>query len=86
MTPRVSSFFIKGCDCLTEEIETLRKRMFVLKLELEKIPKSTNLSNEEKKQREKLIKSLDEEYKKVKKQLARIKLEEKEKENAKYKR
>lgn len=71
---------------MTEDIETLRKRMFVLKLELEKIPKSTNLSNEEKKQREKLIKSLDEEYKKVKKQITRIKLEEKEKENEKYKR
>ena len=86
MTPKVSSFFIKGCDYLTEEIETLRKRMFDLKLKIEKIPKSTHLSNEEKKQREKLINSLDEEYKKVKKQLARIKLEEKEKENAKYKR
>ncbi|MBO5096417.1 MAG: hypothetical protein J6B98_06050 [Bacilli bacterium] len=71
---------------MTEDIETLRKRMFVLKLELEKIPKSTNLSNEEKKQREKLIKSIDEEYKKVKKQITRIKLEEKEKENEKYKR
>ncbi len=86
MTPRVSSFLFKGCDYLTDEIETLRKRMVDLKIELEKITKSILLNNEEKKQREELINSLNEDYQKIKKQIARIKFEERKDKDAKNKR
>ena len=60
--------------------------MFEIRMELEKIPKSNLLNIEEKKKREETIKALNEEYQVVKKQLARLKFEERKNENAKHKR
>lgn len=71
---------------MKDETETLRQQMFNIKMNLERISKSNILKEEEKKQRSEMIKSLTEEYQKVKKQIAKIKFEERKNANEKYKR
>ena len=68
------------------EADTLKQQMFNIKLELEMVSKSNILKAAERIERDKRIKELTEEYKKVKKQFMGIKLEERKDKDAKYKR
>lgn len=68
------------------EIDTLKQQMFNIRLELERVSKSNVLKEAERIERDKRIKELTEEYKKVKKQFMGIKLEERKIEDAKHKR
>ena len=68
------------------EIDALKQQMFNIRLELERVSKSNVLKEVERIERDRKISELTEEYKKVKKQLMGIKLDERKEKNAKSKR